>query len=282
MENINCFDINTPLGYQVSITKFTSVEDKNVAIILSATGVLQSYYYKFSQFLQSNNFTVFTFDYGGIGKSKKTPLTKFDTTVSNWATNDIETVFKYVKKQYPTSSINCVAHSLGGQILGLVPSNKIINNTILVASQTNHFSYWKGFRKARVFVNWFFLFPLFTTFFKYLPSSFFTKMEDLPRGAAKEFSDWSKQKDYYFKLKSDSLLFHRQISSNLIGYSCTYDKFAPKEAVDWMVNKYKNAKKTRKHLNPNNYNVKKIGHFGFFRSQFKDSIWREFLTDLQL
>ena len=45
--------------------------------------------------------------------------------------------------------------------------------------------------------------------------------------------------------------------------------------------KYKNAKLTRKHLIPSDYDVQKIGHFGFFRSHFKNSIWQEFLTDLK-
>ncbi|WP_431166106.1 alpha/beta hydrolase family protein [Tenacibaculum halocynthiae] len=275
------FNLNTPLGHQITITEFPTINSNNIVIILSATGVLQTYYYKFSKFLQTNNHTVYTFDYSGIGQSKTKPLTQFNTTVSNWATNDIQTVFQHIKKQHPTKNIKCIGHSLGGQLLGLVPSNKILDTVILVASQTNHYSFWNNFNKARVFFNWFVIFPFFTTFFKYFPSKSFIKMENLPRNVAREFSKWSQQKNYYFDLKVSNELFHHQISSKLIGYSCTNDKFAPKRAVDWMMLKYKNAKLTRKHLVPSDYDVQKIGHFGFFRSHFKNSIWQEFLTDLQ-
>lgn len=275
------FDLNTPLGHKVSVTEFPSINSNDIVIILSATGVLQKYYAKFSQFLQSKNHTVFTFDYSGIGRSKKKPLTQFNITLSNWATNDIETVLSYIKKQYPLKKINCIAHSLGGQLLGLTPSSKTLNNIILVASQTNHYSFWNGLNKIRIFFNWFIIFPFFTTFFKYFPSKHFIKMENLPKDVAREFSKWSQQKEYYFNLKANNELYHHQIYSNLVGYSCTNDKFAPEKAVDWMVYKFNNANITRKHLIPSNYNVKKIGHFGFFRTHFKDSIWQEFLTDLQ-
>ena len=36
----------------------------------------------------------------------------------------------------------------------------------------------------------------------------------------------------------------------------------------------------RIHWNPKDFDVKKLGHFGFFRSKFKDSIWQAFLKNL--
>ena len=196
------FDLNTPLGHKVSITEFPSINSNDIVIILSATGVLQKYYAKFSQFLQSNNYTVFTFDYSGIGRSKKKSLTQFNTSLSNWATNDIETVILHIKEKYPLKKINCIAHSLGGQLLGLTPSSKVLNNIILVASQTNHYSFWNGFNKIRVFFNWFVIFPFFTTFFKYFPSKYFIKMENLPKDVAREFSKWSQKKRILFRFKN--------------------------------------------------------------------------------
>ncbi len=281
MKTCKQFNIKTPLNYSLVATEFLADKTESVVVILSATGVLQNYYYKLASFLQQHNYTVYTFDYSGIGKSKTVPLTKFDTTLSNWATNDIESVFKHIKKLHPTKKINCIGHSLGGQLLGLVPSNKLIHHTILVASQSNHYSFWKGFNKVKVYFNWFIIFPFFTSMFKYLPSKLFIKMENLPKSVAKEFSKWSKQKEYYFSKKILTEKYHHQITKKITAYSCTNDKFAPKKAVDWLTNTYTNAITTRKHLLPKDYKVQEIGHFGFFRKQFKDSIWKEFLQDLQ-
>lgn len=281
MTKLKELQINTPLNYPITITAFASKTTKAIVIILPATGVLQTYYAKLARFLQKNNYTVYTFDYGGIGKSKMKPLTKFDTSLSNWATNDIESVFKYINKLHPSKKINCIGHSLGGQLLGLVPSNKLINNIILAASPSNHYSFWDGFEKTKNFFNWFVIFPFFTTFFKYFPSKFFMKMENLPKSMAKEFYTWSQENDYYFSSKINLKKYHYQIKNKLTSYSTVNDPYAPKKAVDWLTKKYSNATIIRKHLLPKNYNVKNIGHFGFFKQKFENTIWQEYLKDLQ-
>lgn len=275
-------ELNTPLNYKIVLSKFSSENSNAVVVICSATGVLQGYYSKFATFLQENGFTVYTFDYGGIGYSKKAPLKNFKATLSDWATNDIETVLKKVKEWHPSKKINFFGHSLGGQLLSLVPSNTIINSSVLVASQTNYFSFWNGtFEKARVFTNWFIIFPFFTTFWSYFPSKRFTKMEDLPLNVANEFSFWARQKNYYFNAKPKNEIYQHQLRNNITIYSCNNDKFAPKEAIDWLGDTFTNATVKRKHLLSKDYNVKNIGHFGFFKSKFKETIWQEFLQDLQ-
>ena len=133
--------------------------------------------------------------------------------------------------------------------MGLVPANKIINNVILGASPSNHYSFWNGFEKTKNFFNWFVIFPFFTTLFKYFPSKFFMKMENLPKSMAKEFYTWSQEKEYYFSSK--------------IAIKKHPHQFALEKAVDWLINKYTNATIIRKHLLPKNYNVKNIGDFRF-------------------
>lgn len=275
-------ELNTPLNYKISLTEFSSENSNDVVVICSATGVLQEFYSKFAKFLQKNGFTVYTFDYGGIGASKKENIKKYKMSLSDWATNDIESVFQKIKEWHPNKRVHFVGHSLGGQLLSMFPSNKNVQNTVLVACQTNYFGYWNGFfEKARVFTNWFIIFPLFTTIFSYLPSKRFVKMEDLPKNVANEFSSWARKKNYFFDIKAEKDLYLHQLKNNITAYSCNDDKFAPKKSVDWLANAFKNAKVTQKHLLSKDYNTKNIGHFGFFKSKFKDSIWQEFLLDLQ-
>ena len=49
-------------------------EKNTVLIISSATGVKQSFYKKFAEFVSANGITVITFDYSGIGLSLKKPI----------------------------------------------------------------------------------------------------------------------------------------------------------------------------------------------------------------
>ncbi len=276
------FEIKTPLDYTLSLTEFSSDSNQNnVVLICSATGVLQGYYSKFASFLSEFGFTVYTFDYSGIGLSKKENLKKFDTTLTNWAINDIESVFKYIQKQHPNKKINCVCHSIGGQLLGLVPSNNILNSIILVTSQNIHHNFWTGIGKIRTFANYHILIPAVTVAFGYLPSKKIMGMENLPKSVALEFASWGRSKNHVFDIKKEKSIFHHQITGNIVSYSTENDNFAPKKAVDWMTAKFYNAKSIRKHLQPKDYGVKNIGHFGFFKSKFKNTIWQEFLSDLQ-
>lgn len=275
------FEIETSLGYPISVTKFTANSDSDVVIFCSATGVLQGYYTKFATFLQENNFTVYTFDYGGIGTSKKQSLKKFDTSASNWATNDIESVLQYVKKKHLNTKINAMGHSIGGQLLGLVPSNHIINNVILAASQSGYWGLWSGFGKLQMWGNWHILLPSLAKAIGYLPSKKIMSMENLPKSMVLEWSAWARSKNYIFDYKDKTQLFYNNIKNNLTSYSVPNDRFAPKTAVDFLASKYENANVIRKHLSPKDYNVKDIGHFGFFKSKFKETLWQEFLIDLK-
>ncbi|CAL2065232.1 alpha/beta fold hydrolase [Tenacibaculum sp. 190524A05c] len=276
-------ELTTPLGYSLSLTKYSPIDSNNkVVIICSATGVLQGYYQNFATFLSSKGRTVYTFDYAGIGGSKKENLKDFDVSLTNWAVNDINSVLNFIKENHPQSQIDCVCHSIGGQILGLTPSNKYITNILLVASQSGYFKFWKGFGKLEMFFNWHILFPVLTSLFGYLPSKKITGMENLPKSMAQEFASWGRKRNYLFHYKKKEELYHHQLNGKITSYSTDNDHFAPRKAIDWMTKKYFNAKITRKHLVPKEYNVKTIGHFGFFKSKFKDSLWNEFLLDLEV
>lgn len=277
MDNV---EINTPLAYVLSVSKFTSTEEHQIAIIASATGVKKEYYTKFAQFLADSGVTTYTFDYGGINHSKKTSLRSFDTSLTNWATNDIESVLLFVKQQHPNAKIHYIGHSIGGQLLGLVPSNHLLSNVVLVASQSGHTRFWSGFSKVKMLFNWYVVFPLFCISFGYLPSKKIAGMEDLPKSMALEFARWGRQRDYLFHYKDEHELFFDQLKGTLTVYSCPNDEFAPKGAIDWLAQKYTQMKLTRKHLNPKEYGEVEIGHFGFFKSRYQHSIWKEFLADL--
>jgi len=278
---MNHLGIKTPLGYTVTATQFEAKDAKKVVIIGVATGVQQGYYSKFSQFLAEQGVTALTFDYGGINLSKKTSLRVFDTSLTNWATNDLASVLQFVKQQYPGLEIHYIGHSIGGQVLGLVPSNHHFKNVVLVASQSGHTRFWSGFGKVKMLFNWYVLFPAFCALFGYLPSKKITGMEDLPKSMALEFARWGRKKDYLFHYKKADELFFDQITGNLTVYSFPNDEFAPKGAVDWLAKKYTQANVSRKHLSPSDYGVDEIGHFDCFKSKFRTTIWQEILADLK-
>ena len=55
----------------------------------------------------------------------------------------------------------------------------------------------------------------------------------------------------------------------------TDDAFAPLPAVEALGRLYPNARWETRRVAPRDVGAKALGHFGFFRERFRDSLWRE-------
>ncbi len=275
--------LDTPAGYKIAFKEFAGIKSiKDIVIIVPATGVKQSYYFKFADFLRNNGYVIFTFDYGGIGESRKYGTLKgFRTSATAWAKNDLEAVIRFATGKYPGLSLVLIGHSIGGQLIGLAPSSVQARQVIIVAAQNGYWKFWKGGARWRMLFNWYFLFPVITKIFGYFPGKLLGAMEDLPSGMVAEWRKWCTTPDYFFSDYDRESLFFDKIRGELTVYSIADDDFAPEEAVDWLAGRYKGMSMNRKHLVPADFGMDKIGHFGMFRSTHKDSFWNMMLVDME-
>jgi hypothetical protein len=66
-------------------------------------------------------------------------------------------------------------------------------------------------------------------------------------------------------------------------YSFTDDAFGPRRSVDALLRRLPKATVDHRRIDPNDLGRGPIGHFGFFRAQFREPLWDEavaFLTDV--
>ena len=267
--------IDTKLRHQLSVTVFIPTKSIERSIVISsATGVLQRYYHKFAKHFASIGYTVYTFDYSGIGASNRSPLKQNLIDLKAWGENDQAAVVDYAKLQHPDHQLILVTHSIGGQIL---PFNKSLNKVdaiITVASQSGYWKHWKGFERFKMYVFWNIHIPLLTPLFGYFPAKTLGLFENLPKHMAKQWRRWAQYSDYMlseFALEDTEFITY---SNPILVLSVPKDEYAPKSAVDWLGNQFINAKVDRHHLIPEELGIPNIGHFGFFRAQFKDSLWK--------
>lgn len=274
--------ITTKIGYKITSTEFKPDRvAEGVVIISPATGVKQTYYAKFSEFLRSEGYIVVTFDFGGISESKFKSLKAFDTSASAWGNNDLEAVLKFYQAKYPKESTSIIGHSIGGQLIGLAASIEHIDKVILVAAQSGYWKFWKGFEKSKMYVIWNILFPILTRFFGFFPGKRLGIMEDLPKSMALEWRKWCVSPNYLFDHIHEASLNYSKLTCEIHSYSAIDDNYAPKEAVDWMTSKYINSTINRKHLIPKEIDSPKIGHFGFFKASMRSTIWKMILNDIR-
>lgn len=279
--NKKSLTLQTGDGLRLAATLFEPSSETNgdVLVIASALGVPRYFYFKFAGFLASKGYSVITFDYRGIYESRKVARSGSEMTMDEWGKFDIEAALKYALDKLNSKRLLYMGHSCGGQLLGLAPSCTEIDRIAFVACQLGYWRLWPWPLSYGVLMTWQTI-SFMVPFFDYLPTK---KMGisslNLPSGVAEQWSKWGKTKDYLFNddLGLDTSLY-RKLDKPLLSYHFSDDKlFAPEASVDALLAKYEQATVTRREIEPANIKAKSIGHFGFFKERFRETLWRETL-----
>ncbi|MEM8762630.1 MAG: alpha/beta fold hydrolase [Bacteroidota bacterium] len=275
--------IEIPSGMEtLSGTLFEGTQNDTILIIASATGVKQAYYQKFAQFVADNGISVITFDYNGIGQSLNKPIKELDNNAADWGRNDLEHVIQYALKHYPNAKKVVLGHSIGGQLIGLAASSQKLDQIVLVGAQSGYWKFWKGVGRLKMWFNWYVLFPVVLNLFGYLNAKRISGMENLPKNMANQWRNWGKHPDYLMSDSSITELHYQKITTPISVFGIADDDLAPLSAVQWMTLQYQNAETKSILLQPKNFQVAKIGHFGVFKEKFRDTIWPIVLNEITL
>ncbi|WP_179319289.1 alpha/beta hydrolase family protein [Winogradskyella helgolandensis] len=270
-------DITTPLGHHLGLSVFKPKSSNYKSIIISsATGVLQHFYFKFATYFSELGYTVYTFDYSGIGKSNPntTHLKQNTINLKDWGENDQTSVISYAKAKNPNHKLIVITHSIGGQILAFNKNMTNIDAIITVASQSGYWKLWKGYERFKMFAFWYALIPSLTPLFGYFPAKKIKLFENLPKNMVYQWRHWGKHKDYILGEFNFEDLQFKNFNKHLLALSFPNDEYASKSSVDWLAKQFINAQVNRQHIIPEDLNISNVGHFGFFRSQFKESLWK--------
>lgn len=266
-------------GLDLAATLFeTPAKTKSKTVVIgSALGVPRYFYFKFARFLASKDYSVITFDYRGIYESRNVPRSGSEMTMKDWGMFDIEAALKFALDELNTGKLIYIGHSCGGQLLGMAPSSIHIDRIVFVACQLGYWRLWPWPLRYGVLMTWQTI-ALMVPFFDYLP----TKMMgisslNLPSGVAKQWSQWGKTPHYLFNKKHNiDASRYGQLAVPLLSYHFKDDQlFAPAASVNALLAKYKKSDITRREINPGSIDSKSIGHFGFFKERFRDTLWEE-------
>ena len=270
--NSEIFKIETKGNGLVSVSKISpKTPNKKSIVISSATGVLQKYYSKFAAHFCSLGFTVYSFDYSGIGDSNSKKIKQNTSNLSDWANNQA-LVLEFAKQQNSNYKITLITHSIGGQLIGLNSKIHLVDAIVMVCSQTGYWKHFKGFSRYRMLLFWYALIPITTPLFGYFPAKKIGLFENLPKHVVYQWRKWGIHPEYMFSQFND--LRFSTISCKVLSLSFPRDKYAPKDSVDWLASKFTNTKVDRRHLIPEDLQIEDVQHFGFFREKFKDSLWQ--------
>jgi predicted alpha/beta hydrolase len=262
-------------GYRLAGTLFRPVESKRRGIIINAAaGVRQRYYGAFAEFLAARGFTVLTYDYRGIGGSRREPARALRSGMSDWGRQDAAGALDFLERSVRGEQISAVGHSFGGQAIGIVPGNERIAALLTVGSQSGYWRHWSGAGRAGMWLFSHLLVPGMAALFGRLPAAALGQGEDLPGAVAREWASWCRRPGYIV----EALAAHEdyaRFAAPLRACWIEDDAYAPLAAVQAFLEQYPGAQRELRRIAPREAGAERIGHFGFFRERFRDTLWQE-------
>jgi predicted alpha/beta hydrolase len=169
-----------------------------------------------------------------------------------------------------------IGHSVGGQMFGIADNNHTASAMLLIGSQTAEWRVWPGLSKYRLLLVYYAAIPMLTRVYGYFPSSKVGMGEDLPPQIALEWARIGRTRGYIRGAFGPAYAdLFKNFRGRMLAYSFSDDWYAPKEAVDGLLGYYEAAERSHRHVRPKELAVRKIGHFGFFRETFRDTLWRD-------
>ena len=266
------FEIQARDGHRLGATLFRPAAGNGRALqINAAAGVKQEYYGKFAAYLAERGFTVLTFDYRGIGRSGSFRLK--NVRLRDWAELDAAAALEFLGKNFP-AKLMAVGHSFGGQSFALVPGAERLAAALAVGSQSGYWRHWRGAPRAGMWLLTHALLPGISRLFGYFPAAALGRGENIPAGVAIEWASWCRNPDYLVGALGANEQYAR-FSAPLRVYWMADDLHAPLAAAQALLRLYPRAPSELKRVAPREVGAERIGHFGFFREQFRDTLWRD-------
>jgi predicted alpha/beta hydrolase len=243
-------------------------------VIPSAMGVAQDFYARFAEWLAGQGYLALTFDYRGIGLSAPRSLRGFDVDIIDWAEQDCAAVIDFAKARVPDAPLYWIGHSLGGQLLGLIPNRHHIDRVITVATGSG---YWRdnAWRTRRmVWWLWFVAVPLSLRTLGYFPGKRLRKVGNLPAGVMAQWRRWCLSPEYVVSAEGEQVrAAYASVRVPMLSLSFTDDEMMSDRSIRVLHGLYASAPIEYRRIAPGDIGVRHIGHFGFFRPQFEQTLW---------
>ncbi|MFQ5634531.1 MAG: alpha/beta fold hydrolase [Gammaproteobacteria bacterium] len=250
------------------------------ALVLPGIGVPQRAFRHLAAWLADHGVRCLTLDYRGIGESRTRPDATRTATLLTWARLDAVAALESAQTQWEEPVV-VVAHSFGGQLIGLAEPFGQVRAAVLFASQIGLSRYWDGLDRLKVGLYWHVALPLACSIYESLPPwmGFGTR---LPRGVAREWAKWGRSPEWFMSWEAGASAVFAAFDKPVLAFAIEDDSLAPPRAVRALLELMSSADVHRRDLAPADVGVDRIGHTGFLKPGHIETVWREALEFLRL
>jgi predicted alpha/beta hydrolase len=284
LDDVFVDDISFPAtdGYLLAGSLFLPRGTKRHAVLInSATAVPRKVYRGFASYLAHRGCAVLTYDYRGVGGSRQQALVGynqpkslvgFKASMSDWAARDVTAAVRWMRERYASLPLAYVGHSFGAQALGLIENNTEISRALFAAGQAATWKLMTPPENYRVFALMNFVGVPLAHMLGYAPG-WAGIGEDLPKDVFLQWAEWVSHPRYLFDSKLPALQNFAGFKGDLRALAFSDDPWATRPAVEMLCAGFTATKPEVLTVKPSDVGVKKIGHFGFFRPEHRDTLW---------
>lgn len=245
-------------------------------VVAPAMGVPRRYYARFAADMAARGIATVTFDYRGIGEAAARLPDPRGASFQDWGRLDLHAVLEQVFARHPDLPVFLAGHSAGTQIIGLTPLSERLAGFVFVAGPRPHASQDRG--RYRIFSTlWWYGFVPLGSLGRWFPARRlgFSSV-DIPAGVTREWGRWARSPRYLWSPEHgiDTSRYAR-LRQPLLAFSFSDDHYTPPASAEALLSEYPHARITHRQVRPAELGVDEIGHLGFFRASFRDTLWRE-------
>ena len=205
-------------------------------------------------------------------------LTSLPTTTAGF-----EGVLKFASTCFKGHDILVAAHSVGGFLVGMAPSNQVIKRVFTMGSQ---FAYWRDYAKHKrfaMYLRWHIVMPTLTAIFGYFPGKRLGWLEDTPSGVVRDWISPEPRFEDIYKSGPQTLSDEEraklvesfaQVTAPTLAVSMSDDEFGTIPAIHRLLSYFKSSPSTHMRIKPDAVGQPSIGHFAFFNARYADSLWK--------
>ena len=258
-------------GFPLSGTLFEGGGNGPLVLISSATAVPQRLYFGFAAHLVERGARgVLTYDYRATGASPKPADWRRRISMKDWALLDFPAAAAALEDVVPGRPLTGVGQSFGGQALGLSGISDRFDRYAIVASMSG----------ARRLLDDPWVWPRMnllgvpTALALGRIPSWMGIGEELPGTVFRDWARWCRMDNYFFDDPHlPQTARFAEVRLPILSLGMLDDPWGTPRAVAHLLARYQNAWITERWFGPQHVGERPIGHLGFFRSRFAESLW---------
>ncbi|AWM14827.1 alpha/beta hydrolase [Flavobacterium sediminis] len=270
-------------GIKLKGTLIIPTNPKAVIQFNCGTATKKEFYLPFLTFLAENGYLCCLWNYRGSEKSDdlKNNYYKF----SDYGTKDMSAIKTFLENRFPKLPFLFIGHSVGGQQIGFIENLDNVKGTINIAVSSGYYSNMPFAYRMKAYFFFYVFSPISVLISGFVNSKPYGLMENLPKEVVFEWRDWLEKENYFF----DEKFYGKTVpNGNFKNFKFPIHVYY---SVDDTISNSKNTKAfwrnvksekgiTFSALTPTEFGLKKIDHFGYFRKNMKNHLWKDIVNKL--